>query len=391
MEVATDLTAALPSAADLGLAQQLDARGIPVPPALPTEEDLHKHYLIPVAPALPTSEMLHKHYLIPMAPPLPTKEDLNRHYLSRDRTLENVQSSVQSAASLISEVASDLTQSVLGSVRAAPEVSMSSQDHIPVPPALPTSEMLHKHYLIPLAPALPTEEDMNRHYLSRNKTIENAQSSIASAFNLISEVASDVKAYVMETPLSAYPADIKEAIHPTPVDAQGIPIPPAMPTSEMLHKHYLIPVAPALPTSEQMHRHYLSRNKTVENMQSSVASAATFVSEVAADLTNAATSTVRAIPAAASEAGSAASSKIIDASEVASESISATVEKVTEVVAEKAQEIKEKVMPSATKGAVYTRGADSISESPILRKNVSVGSRRIVPRQNYEGFKPLLQ
>jgi len=356
---------------------------------------INKHFLIPLAPPLPTRAMMHKHYLIPLAPPMPTKEDLNKHYLSRNKTIENLQSSVHHAATYVSEVTSDLTQSIF---RSAPAVPISSQEHIPAPPPQPTKEDMHKHYLIPLAPPQPTQEQMNKHWLSRNKSVENAEANIYSALNYVAEVAQDIKQYVKQTPISAISADIKEAIKPTPVDANGIPIPPAQPTKEMMHKHFLIPIAPPMPTKEQMNKHWLSRNKSVENAEANIYSAASYVSEIASDIKQAAKSSAAStasavlnIPSAAAEAGSAASAKIAQASSSATETISATASQVTEAVIEKAQQLKEKVIPSSSsKGTVYSRG-DNVSESPILKKHVSAGSRRITPRQNYEGFKPLLQ
>ncbi|PRP79633.1 hypothetical protein PROFUN_12823, partial [Planoprotostelium fungivorum] len=74
----------------------LDERGIPIPPPMPTQEKMHKHYLIPEAPPMPTQEKMHGHYLIPKAPPMPTAEQMNKHYMSRNKTLENASNMVRS-------------------------------------------------------------------------------------------------------------------------------------------------------------------------------------------------------------------------------------------------------------------------------------------------------
>lgn len=290
-EVAVDLKAALPSAetlktvipASIGLGPQLDDNNIPIPPPLPTEEMLHKHYLIPMAPPLPTQAMLHKHFLIPQAPPLPTLESTHRHYLSRDKTFENASNILRSAAAYMSGFAADLKQNIPSAADLGLATKLDSRG-IPIPPPLPTEEMLHKHYLIPLAPPLPTRQQLHGHYLipvapplprgteskhwmARDKTFENAQNSVMSYVHTAQEYAVDIKDAVVHAA-------------PTLSTTSRIPAPPALPTREMLHKHYLIPLAPPLPRSEDLNKHWMSRNKTIENAGSALSHALSYVAEV---------------------------------------------------------------------------------------------------------------
>jgi len=447
---------------------------IPKAPPMPTAEDFHGHYLIPQAPPLPVEGEMNKHYLsrdktvenakdtvrsyvnyasevaedlknaavsslpstsgstIPVPPPLPTAEDFHGHYLTRpvvrsNRSLpsdmtENERLAIQNAYRQEPIVAASPMFSVNKFKRFASGAAsylnvfstadMSSQSHIPVPPPLPTREDMHKHYLIPVPPRQPTDEMMNKHYLSRNKTIENAGSVLSHAVSYVTEVVNEVKDYVLETPISDMPVDLKERLNAKPLDANGIPIPPPLPTREAMHKHYLIPLAPPPPRRGQMNKHYLSRNKALENAGSSIRSAATLATEVVSDVSksivdgslaakdividrslaakdavidrslaakDAVVETASSLPS-ATQLGDKAASSIIGASEAARETLSGAVQSVvgSGVSAKPAQ-----------KGTVYSR-SEVISESPILKKNSS-GARRIMARSDYSGFQPLLR
>eukprot|EP01117_Protostelium_nocturnum_P017954 TRINITY_DN73_c0_g1_i3.p1 TRINITY_DN73_c0_g1~~TRINITY_DN73_c0_g1_i3.p1 ORF type:complete len:712 (-),score=239.53 TRINITY_DN73_c0_g1_i3:132-2267(-) len=339
-EVAQELVEDAKYYAQVNVPTTQGASSIPIPPPLPTREMMHKHYLIPKAPAMPTEESTNVHYLsrnktlentgsmfrsaanyvsevahelvedakyyahiptqqssssIPIPPPLPTREmmhkylipkapaaprmeTLNKHYLSRNKTLENTGSMFRSAANYVSEVAHELVEDAKYYAHIPTQQSSSS---IPIPPPLPTREMMHKHYLIPKAPAAPRMETLNKHYLSRNKTLENTGSMFQSAAHFVSEVAQELVedakyyAHAATTPLPS--------VVPT-ARGSSIPIPPPLPTREMMHKHYLVPRAPPMPTSSQLNKHYLSRNKSIENTQGYIQNATRFVSEVAQEL-----------------------------------------------------------------------------------------------------------
>lgn len=433
--------------------------------------------MIPTPPPMPTGEDLNKHYLIPAPPPMPTEEDLNKHYLSRDKRMENATHMLSSAANYVGEWTTDLkaalpsAESLKTTIPAAIGLGPRMDERgIPVPPPQPTQEMLHKHYLIPMAPPLPTAEMMNkhylipappplptdemlhRHYMSRDKTLENASSLLRSTGYRMSEFAAqltsripfvaglvDVKDYLMETPIEKMQEDVIETLNPTPVDSQGIPIPPPLPsrellhkhyliplappqpTREMMHKHYLIPLAPPIPTREMMNKHYLSRNKTLENAGNAIRSAVNYAGEVIVDNAVVAKQAIVEASEIAAEKAVVAKDIVVDnaiaAKETVVEGISAIPEKAAEardIASEKAAvardvvvdnaiaakdavvdgavQLKEKVMPagqSSPVGLKYPR-SEVISESPIL-KHKTVGARRIVARKDYDGFKPLIQ
>lgn len=199
----------------------------------------------------------------------------------------------------------------------------------------------------------------------------------------------------METPISEMTADVKEALNPTPLDSQGIPIPPPLPTREMLHRHYVIPVPPALPTEASFHKHWLSRDRTIENAGSAIRSAVNLAGEMALGAKDAVVDGafaardavvdgVSQIPAAAEEAGNYASDKVQGASETFSNAM--------ESVVDGAVQLKDRMLSKGASprlGMKYSR-SEVISESPILKHRQSAGTRRITARTDYNGFKPLL-